>query len=113
MIVAIGGQPLRPDVFDLLFEEFLRFIVLAEVLELFEVEQATLLLVHDIKELFDICKVDLYAVLFEHLLQFLCIKRPRAVVIELEKHIFNVILSLKLGFGLDVKIFRCLPMSGE
>ena len=49
--------------------------------------------------------------LFKHLLQLLCIERARAIVIELEEHILDVILRLQLRLCLHVEIFGCVLMA--
>ena len=110
MILAIVGQPLVTHILDPLFEEFLRVTTLTELLKLFEIQQATLFFIYNVKELFDVLQVNLDAVLLEHLLQLLGVKRPRRIIVEPEKNVLHVILRLKLCFSLNVEVLGCLLM---
>ena len=49
----------------------------------------------------------------KHLLQFLGVKRTRAIVIKLKEDILNVILGLELGFSLDIEVLCCFHMAGH
>ena len=94
MILAIVGQPLITHILDPLFEEFLRVTTLTELLKLFEIQQASLFFIYNVKELFDVLQVNLDAVLLEHLLQLLGVKRSRRIIVEPEKNVLHVILRL-------------------
>ena len=50
--------------------------------------------------------------LLEHLLQLLCIKRARTIIIKLEEDILDVILSLQLTFSLHIKVLRLGRVAG-
>ena len=86
---------------------------LAEELELFQVKQASLVLIHSVKERFDILKGNLDAMLFEHLLQFLCVKSARTIVIELKEDTLDIVLCLQLHLCLHIEIFGGVLVAGH
>ena len=102
------GEPRIPHLFYFLFEEFAGGLILAELLELVQVEDTSFLLVDLVKEYLDVFEVELDSVVLEHLLQFFSVQSAGAVVIKLEKDVFDVVLSLQLRFGLHVKVLGCV-----
>ena len=93
-------------------EHLTSFWIVTESFELFEVKISCPWIINCFEHLFNILELDMDSVLCKHLLQLLTFHSTRAIVIKLEKHIFYVILSLQLGFSLDIKVF-CLGKTGS
>ena len=74
MVLPIKRQSLIAHIFYLLFEELLCLSILAEILKLIEIEEATLVFIYNIKELLYVLQIDLDAVLLKHLLELLRVK---------------------------------------
>ena len=105
------GQSRVSHIHYQLLEKITCIFALAKCLELFEIKHASLILVNHVEELFDVNESYLDTMLLEHLLQLKCIKSTRAIVIKLEKDVFNIILRLQLSFSLHIEVFCGLSVA--
>lgn len=67
---------------------------MAHLFEQFKVKIATLIFVYNIKECFNILQSYLDAMLFKHLLKFVRVHCPRAIVIKLKENVLYIVLGL-------------------
>ncbi len=111
VILAIVGQSRVSHIHNQLLEKVTCIFALAECLELFKIEHASLVFIDHVKELFDVNECYLDTMLLEHLLQFKCVKSTRTIVIELEKDVFDIILRLQLSFRLHIEVFCGLSVA--